>query len=398
MEYVPVGAGSYHWKLTDDGGRSRFVTVDDLDSKDWFGDVRAGVFNGLARALSTAAALRHEAGLEFVVAPVAGRDGELLRRVDDRYTVSVFPFLAGQSYPFGAYTDERLRDQALDMIAALHQATEAVRDRAPSHVPSYGGRDDLAAFLLEPDRPWDGGPYSQAAHSLLRTNTEAVAALAKGFDRLVDATAPARQHPVISHGEPHQANLMSVDGRLMLIDWDTVAMAPPERDVSLIATARSEGTDRYEQATGRALDRAVIALYRLRWYLDDLASTISLFRSRHCDSADTRMWWDGLAPRLEQLPRWLDLLQQARLPIEKVAKRPADQVRRFFGNEVSGGYGVAPDIGCVPLPDADRVVLGPDQALRSPQHLDRTFDRVPGAKGFVVVSQVDAQRRAVVSA
>jgi len=310
MEYVPAGAGSYHWKLTDDSGRFHFVTVDDLDSKDWFGDVRESVFAGLGRALSTAAALRHDAGLEFVVAPIAAGNGEFLRRVDDRYTVSVFPFLTGLSYPFGAYTDERLRDQALDMIASLHQSAAAVKDRAPCHVPSYGGRDDLAAFLAEPDRPWDGGPFSDAAHGLLRTHAAAIAELATGFDRLVEATAPARQHLVISHGEPHQANLMSVDGRLVLIDWDTVAMAPPERDVSLIATSRSEGIDRYEKATGRALDSALIALYRLRWYLDDLASAARLFRNPHRDSADTRLLRDGLAPHLEQLPRWLQILRE----------------------------------------------------------------------------------------
>jgi spectinomycin phosphotransferase len=308
MQYVPVGAGSFHWKLTDANGRLHFVTVDDLDSKDWFGHVRQTVFDGLRRALNTAAALRQEVGLKFVVAPVPASDGEFLCRVDDRYTVSVFPFLTGRSYSFGVYGDVRLRDEAMDMIAALHQSTAAVQDRAPSHELSYGGRDDLDAFLLNPDRPWAGGPYAESAHRLLRMNAEGLAELAAGFDRLVDSTAPARAHSVITHGEPHQANVMSVDGRLVLIDWDTVAMAPPERDVSLIATTRNEGIDRYEQTTGRALDRAVITLYRLRWYLDDLASAIRLFSNRHSDTADTRLFWDALAPELEQLPEWLDLL------------------------------------------------------------------------------------------
>jgi spectinomycin phosphotransferase len=308
MQYVPVGAGSYHWKLTDANGRPHFVTVDDLDGKDWFGHVRETVFEGLRRALDTAAALRHEAGLEFVVAPLAARDGERLRRVDDRYTVSVFPFLTGRSYSFGGYADGRLRDEAMDMIAALHQSAALVQDRAPRHVPSYGGRDEMDSFLLDPDRPWDGGPYSDAAHRLLMTNAADLAELAARFDRLVDSTAQARARLVITHGEPHHANVMSVDGRLVLIDWDTVAMAPPERDVSQIATARNEGIDRYEQATGHALDRAVITLYRLRWYLDDVASAIRLFRNRHHDTADTRLFWDALAPELQRLPGWLDRL------------------------------------------------------------------------------------------
>jgi hypothetical protein len=52
----------------------------------------------------------------------------------------------------------------------------------------------------------------------------------------------------------------------------------------------------------------VITLYRLRWYLDDLASAIRLFRHRHRDTPDTRRWWRALAPQLKQLPQWLDLL------------------------------------------------------------------------------------------
>jgi spectinomycin phosphotransferase len=105
--------------VTGEDGRPDFVTVDDLDSKDWMGDTRQAAFEGLRRALATAAALRYEADLEFVVPAVAARDGELVRRLDDRYAVSVFPFLAGHSYPFGRYGDARLRGQALDMIAAL---------------------------------------------------------------------------------------------------------------------------------------------------------------------------------------------------------------------------------------------------------------------------------------
>jgi spectinomycin phosphotransferase len=138
--------------------------------------------------------------------------------------------------------------------------------------------------------------------------TADLAQLATGFDRLADVTIPARADLVVTHGEPHPANLMSVGGRLMLIDWDAAALAPPERDVSLIATTGNEGADRYRRATGRQLDPAVITLYRVRWYLDDLATAIRLFRNRHRDTPDTWRRWDGLAPGLEQLPEWLDLL------------------------------------------------------------------------------------------
>ena len=307
LEYLPVGGGSHHWLLAGRDGTHRFVTVDDLDGKDWLGGTRETVFEGLRRALRTAAALRGQAGLEFVAATVPDLDGEPLRRVDDRYTVSVFPFLAGRSFPFGPYPDEVLRGQVIDMIAALHRSTAAVRGLAPVHVPGFTGRGGLDAFLADPGRPWGGGPFSAGAHRLLADRAADLARLVVAFDRLASATAPARANPVITHGEPHPGNVMRVDGRLVLIDWDTVALAAPERDLALVSGGPAD-VDRYQEATGRGIDPAVITLYRLRWYLDDLSSAVGMFRSPHHDTADTRRWRQSLAPLLEQFPRWLDLL------------------------------------------------------------------------------------------
>jgi len=309
MEYLPVGGGGYHWVLADVDGLRHFVTVDDLDSKDWLGDTRQVVFEGLQRALGTAATLHRDAELQFVVAPVPARDGELLHRLDDRHAVSVFPFLAGRSYPFGPYPNAGLREQALDLIVALHGATPVVRDLAPAHEPGYTGRANLDAFLLDPWRPWDGGPFARDAHHLVAARAADLARLVTGFGQLAALTEAARADLAITHGEPHPANLMSVDGRLVLIDWDTVALAPPERDLSLIIAGPGD-IDRYQEAAGREANPAVITLYRLRWYLDDLASAVQMFRDPHRDTADTRRWWQGLAPGLEQLPRRLAQLAE----------------------------------------------------------------------------------------
>jgi spectinomycin phosphotransferase len=307
LEYLPVGGGSHHWLATGGDGSRAFVTVDDLDGKEWLGSTREAVSDGLRRCLRTAAALRDQAGLSFVVAPDPALDGEPLRHVDERYAVSVFPFLDGHSFPFGPYPDEELRGQALEMIAALHRSTPAVRGLAPVHVPGFTGRGDLDAFLAEPGRPWDGGPFSAGAHRVVADYAADIARLVVAFDRLADATAPARADPVISHGEPHPGNVMRAEGRLFLIDWDTVALAAPERDIALIAGGPAD-VDRYQEAAGRAIDPAVIILYRLRWYLDDLSSGVQMFRGPHRDTADTRQWRKSLPAELEQLPRWLDLL------------------------------------------------------------------------------------------
>jgi spectinomycin phosphotransferase len=328
MEYLPEGGGAYHWKLSDRSGRVYFVTVDDLDDKDWIGATRPEVLAGLGQALSTATALRDEAALTFVVAPIAPETGgpldwrtpaarypdggpdTVLRRVDDRYAVSVFPFLAGRSFAFGPYGDRQLREEALDLVAALHRATPVVEHRAPAHAPGFGGAADLAAFLAGPDQPWITGPFGEEARGLLAEHTTELARLTAAFGQIVERTTPTRAEPVITHGEPHPANLRSSGGQLYLVDWDTVGLGPPERDLSLIMAGDRDlddgDLDRYRRATGRSVDPDAITLYWLRWYLDDLASAVKLFRNAHRDTADTRRWRDALAPQLDRLSGWIE--------------------------------------------------------------------------------------------
>jgi spectinomycin phosphotransferase len=40
---------------------------------------------------------------------------------------------------------------------------------------------------------------------------------------------------VVTHGEPHPGNILRAAGGLYLIDWDTVGLALPERDLWMVA-------------------------------------------------------------------------------------------------------------------------------------------------------------------
>lgn len=301
--YVPEGGGAHHWKVVDQSGRSFFVTVDDLDDKDWLADTREAVFAGLRHALGTAAALQRDAGLRFVVAPIESAANDIVRRLDDRYAMSVYPFLIGESAPFGPHTDPQRRAEVLDLLVALHGATRAVRGLLPPHQLRVGGRGDLDAVLGDRDRPWAQGPFAEPARALVASHAPALTEVLEAFDRLAETTATARSDTVVTHGEPHPANLMSVDGRLVLLDWDTVALAPPERDLWMVTSDNAE-LSRYSNTTGHTINPSVMTLYRLRWYLDGIAGATRLFRAGHQESSDTRRWWHGLNDRLACLATW----------------------------------------------------------------------------------------------
>jgi spectinomycin phosphotransferase len=81
--------------------------------------------------------------------------------------------------------------------------------------------------------------------------------------------------------------LITRDGPVM-IDWDTVRLAPPARDLWM-----TDGHERYGDLTGRQLPSDQLDFYRLRWDLADLCSYGSWFRRSHEATPDIQLGWQG---------------------------------------------------------------------------------------------------------
>jgi len=302
-DYTAVGGGSYHWVVSDPEGTRGFVTVDDLDRKPWFGETRESVFEGLTGAFDTAVALR-DGGLDFVVAPIPADSGETVLRVGPRYTVALFPFVDGQPGLFGQYEPAE-RAATLGMLAELHRASPPVSARRIDlELP---GRRELESALRELNQPWSGGPLSEPARELLAGHASYVAELLALFDRLSAEVGSRSANWVVTHGEPHGGNVMRTGQTYALIDWDTVAVAPPERDLWMLADDHADLTA-YTDATGHEVDQVAVDFFRLTWHLADVAAFSSLLRSPHRRSADTERAFEALTYYATTRDRWAALL------------------------------------------------------------------------------------------
>jgi spectinomycin phosphotransferase len=303
LRYAPVGGGSYHWVVTSGPGEQWFVTVDDLDDKGWLGRTRPAVFAGLRAALDASVTLRREAGLRFVAAPVPTLDGRSVRPLGDAHAVAVFPFLHGSGGEWDKPLTAPDLDELVAMLAALHRVDPAAV-RLQRREVELSWPDDLELALRELGRPWTGGPFAEPARELL---AGAAGPVRRGLDALgrwIGARFSA-DGLVITHGEPHPGNIIRVaaggagaagpaSGAIMLIDWDTVGLAPPERDLWMVATETGAELRRYTELTGRPVDMAAIELYRLRWALDDLSCFVRDLRAPHRRTPGTEHAWQAL--------------------------------------------------------------------------------------------------------
>jgi spectinomycin phosphotransferase len=303
LSYLAVGFGDHHWIATEAGGRRWFVTVAELGGG-WRGAAPEQGWADLRAAMGVVIALR-EAGLEFVMAPVPARDGRPLARLDDQHATTLFPYLEGTAGTFSRRMPQRERLALTGMLARLHGATTVLGDAAPVRDLTPASLPGLRAALSDLGRPWAGGPYSEPAREFLARRAASIdAALARFGDLARQAAASGP--PVITHGEPHPGNLLRSGSRLLLIDWDTVGVALPERDLWHVAAPGSPEAALYSELTGRAVNDAALAAYRLRWQLDDLGLSVALFRSPHAGDANTAAMWADLPRLADDITRLAD--------------------------------------------------------------------------------------------
>jgi spectinomycin phosphotransferase len=300
MAYVPVGAGSHHWRVDDRRGRMWFVTVDELDvRREHHEETRADVFDRLTAAFSTAHALA-QAGADFVVAPIAAFDDLVLHVADDQWAVAVFPLIDGETFRGGQALPMVDRLAVVEMVARLHTTPipRAVRARADDH--RLQNRADLEAAIVEADTHDEAGPYAAPLASLLTLHRALVDEMLAEYDDLV---AVARQHgdrTVLTHGEPHAGNTMRATSGWKLIDWDTSLRAAPERDMWMLEPGDGVASAAYTAATGIELLADMLTLFRLRWDLSDLAADTARLRAPHGDTANEAQAWEGVSTVLRR--------------------------------------------------------------------------------------------------
>ena len=293
MSYLPVGFGGYHWLAADQAGSRWFVTVSDLAAP-WVRDLPA--------AMQTAAWLATEAGLEFVVAPVPTTAGQVVGTLDSRHALTLFPYLDAAPGRFEDPVDDGDRAAIIDMLARLHTAIHQGIQVPGQPLQLLAARQAIGRALASLGVPWNGGPYAEPGRDLLARYEQPLRQAFARFDALLGRVREAGGPCVITHGEPHPGNLLRTPAGLCLVDWGMTALARPERDLWWVISGDQDAA-RYSWRTGWTVNRDALALYRLRWSLDDISEFLSEIRGPHQRTADTLVSWTGLQETLDAITR-----------------------------------------------------------------------------------------------
>ncbi len=275
--HLPLGFGAWHWRATSGRRPVLFVTLDRPAERHTVPTLEAA-YRGAADLAA--------AGLGFVLAPLPSTDGAMTVGLgDDR--LSATPWFDGVSGD-GDLPDVAAADETAAILAALHAAA------VPPGLPVWRPLVDAALpeRLAERTRtPWDGGPYGERARTALAGRLGAIASWVTRYLDLARRTDPASW--VATHGEPHTRNqLRAHDGRTLLVDWESLKLAPAERDLRFLV----------EQGHGSRCraEPALVEMFDLEWRLDEVAQYAAWFDAPHSGTESDRVALGGLLHELER--------------------------------------------------------------------------------------------------
>lgn len=277
VRHRAVGFGAWHWRATAGGVPALFVTLDRLAERHTAASLEAA-YRGAADLAA--------AGHGFVLAPLPAVDGAMTAGLgDDR--LSATPWVEGDSGD-GDLPDAASAGETAAMLAALHAAA------VPAGLPVWRPLVDagLPDQLAERTRtPWEGGPYGERARMALDARLPAIASWVARYLDLARRTDPASW--VATHGEPHTRNqLRTRDGRTLVVDWESLKLAPAERDLRLLVEQGYGG--------GCRADPSLVEMFDLEWRLDEVAQYAAWLHAPHAGTESDRVALGGLLHELDR--------------------------------------------------------------------------------------------------
>lgn len=248
------------------------------DGTPYFVKLRRGAFDQIA---VTFPKWLGDQGVRQIIAPLTTAAGELWSRLGE-FAVIVYPFVAGRDGYAASLSDRHWRElgAALKRMHAAAVPAALLRD-IPRETYTPRWRDGVRQYLARVECEVFDEPIAAQLAAFLRARRGQVRDLVDRAERLARLVQVQPQELVACHADLHAGNVLIDDGgALYIVDWDTLTLAPKERDLMFAGgglygggRAPREEERLFYEGYGRApIDPSALAYYRYERIVQDIAA------------------------------------------------------------------------------------------------------------------------------
>jgi hypothetical protein len=285
MSFHPAGEASYSYLAEEQAGTTWLIKAQ--------ATARVAELEARLRAVRYVQAV---GGFAQVVAPRENRRGGCTSPFE-QYTVSVFPFIDGTTIEPGQQTQVYAR-RAAGLMGAFHQHGRRLPFPVPEETFEHPFEAPIMAALRTVEAPGAlANPAQEQLRGLLLAERADILTTLEKIQQLAAAARQLALDRVLTHGDPNWANiLVDGSGSFFLLDWDDLALGPPERDLVFFNDPRPERFEIFLRQylalnPGARLHADVFAFYQYRWVVQEIADYTTRILFSNVDPAeDDRAW------------------------------------------------------------------------------------------------------------
>ncbi len=292
LAFQPKGEASYSYLVTERSGLRWLIKLQET--------ARMVELEVRLRAVSFVHAVR---GFRQVVVPRQNRWGDCTCHYE-HYTISVYPFIEGDTIEPERQTDAYASELA-SLLGAFHKHGSMLPFPIPRETFDHPFEEPILHALRTIEAPGQlARPTQQRLRQLMLAQRSDILMTLEKMRQLMVEVRSLDLDWVLTHGDPNWANiLVDRSDTLHLLDWDDLALGPPERDLVFFSDRKPERFElflrQYLIINQRIrLHPEVFAFYNYRWVVQEIADYTTRILFRNVDPAEDEHAWAQLQPYL----------------------------------------------------------------------------------------------------
>jgi len=219
-------------------------------------------------------------GLQNIIPPIATKTDECWTNLD-AFKVALYPYIDGRNAVDSQISEQQWQKFG-DAVKKLHSADipESIISNVPKEIFSLKCCQTVRLFLERIENEVFDEAVAAKLAALLKSKNKIILDLIKRTEELGAKLQNQSLQHVLCHADMHGWNLLiDQDNHLYLIDWDTLILAPKERDLMFIGAGiwnsgytPTEEESLFYKGYGQAnINQDALCYYRFSRILQDIA-------------------------------------------------------------------------------------------------------------------------------